>query len=280
MHVPCSPVRALPAASPSAARAGAECADVQEAVAEPEPVAVAAVVAAVVNPTAPPRAESQLTLVDELLLLGVKEDAGHTLILWNSAMSVGLRGCILAELALCGRLALAEARGLGPAERRLVVADRRATSDSLLNEALGCVSAPGAAPAGGQPVDYWIPLLAGDTWSLQKMRLALKNVRERALDSLVAKGLLQPTGPTLGALMTLDFGGSHALQPTAAVRKAALLDRVRAVLLSYPAGPNAKDRTPLPSRDIVLCCLAFSCNVLDEAISGFSNQQRKQAATR
>ena len=66
----------------------------------------------------------------------------------------------------------------------------------------------------------------------------------------------------------------------AAVRKAALLDRVRAVLLSYPAGPNAKDRTPLPSRDIVLCCLAFSCNVLDEAISGFSNQQRKQAATR
>ncbi|KAJ8383428.1 hypothetical protein AAFF_G00221280 [Aldrovandia affinis] len=47
----------------------------------------------------------RLTLMEEILLLGLKDKEGYTSF-WNDCISSGLRGCILIELALRGRIHL------------------------------------------------------------------------------------------------------------------------------------------------------------------------------
>lgn len=49
--------------------------------------------------------ETRLTLMEEVLLLGLKDKEGYTSF-WNDCISSGLRGCILIELALRGRIEL------------------------------------------------------------------------------------------------------------------------------------------------------------------------------
>ena len=48
------------------------------------------------------KGKPRLTMMEEVLLLGLK-DAGYTSF-WNDSISYGLRGCILAELCLRGRV--------------------------------------------------------------------------------------------------------------------------------------------------------------------------------
>ena len=47
----------------------------------------------------------RLTLIEEVFLLGLKDREGYTSF-WNDCLSSGLRGCILVELALRGRVEL------------------------------------------------------------------------------------------------------------------------------------------------------------------------------
>ena len=49
--------------------------------------------------------DMRLTLMEEVLLLGLKDREGYTSF-WNDSISTGLRGCILIELALRGRIQL------------------------------------------------------------------------------------------------------------------------------------------------------------------------------
>nr|CAD2168517.1 unnamed protein product [Meloidogyne enterolobii] len=50
----------------------------------------------------------RLTLMEEILLLGLKDREGYTSF-WNDCISSGLRGCILIELALRNRIELEKA---------------------------------------------------------------------------------------------------------------------------------------------------------------------------
>ncbi|KAL1448966.1 hypothetical protein WDU94_000214, partial [Cyamophila willieti] len=52
--------------------------------------------------------ETRLTLMEEVLLLGLKDKEGYTSF-WNDCISSGLRGCILIELGLRGRIELEKA---------------------------------------------------------------------------------------------------------------------------------------------------------------------------
>ena len=52
--------------------------------------------------------ETRLTLMEEVLLLGLKDREGYTSF-WNDCISSGLRGCILIELGLRGRIELERA---------------------------------------------------------------------------------------------------------------------------------------------------------------------------
>ena len=82
----------------------------------------------------------KLTLMEELLLLGLKDEQGY-LSFWNDNISYVLRGCILMELSLRNRIACARE----PAGRHLrkpylerlveVVSDGN-TGEVLLDEAL------------------------------------------------------------------------------------------------------------------------------------------------
>uniref|UniRef100_A0A8B9WZW2 Golgi phosphoprotein 3 n=1 Tax=Bos mutus grunniens TaxID=30521 RepID=A0A8B9WZW2_BOSMU len=131
--------------------------------------------------------ETRLTLMEEVLLLGLKDREGYTSF-WNDCISSGLRGCMLIELALRGRLQL-EACGMRRKSlltRKVICKSDAPTGDVLLDEALKHVKE--TQPP--ETVQNWIELLSGETWNPLKLHYQLRNVRERLAKNLVEKGVL------------------------------------------------------------------------------------------
>ncbi|CAB1452425.1 unnamed protein product [Pleuronectes platessa] len=131
--------------------------------------------------------ETRLTLMEEVLLLGLKDREGYTSF-WNDCISSGLRGCMLVELALRGRLQL-EACGVrrrSLLSRKVICKSDAPTGDVLLDEALKHVKE--TQPP--ETVQSWIELLSGETWNPLKLHYQLRNVRERLAKNLVEKGVL------------------------------------------------------------------------------------------
>ncbi len=81
--------------------------------------------------------ETRLTLMEEVLLLGLKDKEGYTSF-WNDCISSGLRGCILIELALRGRIELERAgmRRKSLLSRKVQIKSADPCGDVLLDEAL------------------------------------------------------------------------------------------------------------------------------------------------
>ncbi|XP_048858683.1 Golgi phosphoprotein 3-like isoform X2 [Brienomyrus brachyistius] len=101
--------------------------------------------------------ETRLTLMEEVLLLGLKDREGYTSF-WNDCMSSGLRGCMLIELALRGRVQL-EANGMrrkGLLARKVICKSDAPTGDVLLDEALKHIKE--TQPP--ETVQRWIELLS------------------------------------------------------------------------------------------------------------------------
>lgn len=124
--------------------------------------------------------ETRLTLMEEVLLLGLKDrevncdsnysssrliyrffcyfTKGYTSF-WNDCISSGLRGCILIELALRGRVEL-EKQGMrkkSVSTRRLVLKSDTPTGDVLLDEALKHIKETDPP----ETVEAWIEYLSG-----------------------------------------------------------------------------------------------------------------------
>nr|CAD7201700.1 unnamed protein product [Timema douglasi] len=131
--------------------------------------------------------ETRLTLMEEVLLLGLKDKEGYTSF-WNDCISSGLRGCILIELGLRGRAELEKAgmRRKSLLNRKVLVKSETPTGDVLLDEALKHMK--DTEPP--ETVQSWIEYLSGETWNPLKLRYQLKNVRERLAKNLVEKGVL------------------------------------------------------------------------------------------
>ncbi|XP_068430767.1 Golgi phosphoprotein 3-like isoform X2 [Clinocottus analis] len=128
--------------------------------------------------------ETRLTLMEEVLLLGLKDREGYTSF-WNDCISSGLRGCMLVELALRGRLQL-EACGVrrrSLLSRKVICKSDAPTGDVLLDEALKHIKE--TQPP--ETVQSWIELLSGETWNPLKLHYQLRNVRERLAKNLVEK---------------------------------------------------------------------------------------------
>ncbi|KAG7271541.1 hypothetical protein CRUP_004004 [Coryphaenoides rupestris] len=131
--------------------------------------------------------DTRLTLMEEVLLLGLKDREGYTSF-WNDCISSGLRGCMLIELALRGRLQL-EACGMRRKSllvRKVICKSDAPTGDMLLDEALKHIK--DTQPP--ENVQSWIELLSGETWNPLKLHYQLRNVRERLAKNLVEKGRL------------------------------------------------------------------------------------------
>ena len=107
---------------------------------------------------------------------------------WNDCISSGLRGCILIELALRGRIELERAgmRRKSLLVRKVILKNGEPCGDVLLDEALKHIKETDAV----ENVQTWIEYLSGETWNPLKLRYQLKNVRERLAKNLTEKGRL------------------------------------------------------------------------------------------
>ncbi|CAK6955867.1 Golgi phosphoprotein 3-like [Scomber scombrus] len=204
--------------------------------------------------------ETRLTLMEEVLLLGLKDREGYTSF-WNDCISSGLRGCMLVELALRGRLQL-EACGVrrkSLLSRKVICKSDAPTGDVLLDEALKHIKE--TQPP--ETVQSWIELLSGETWNPLKLHYQLRNVRERLAKNLVEKGVLTTEKQNF---LLFDMT-THPL--TNNNIKQRLVKKVQeSVLEKWVNDPNRMDK-----RVLALILLAHSSDVLENAFAPLQDDQ-------
>ncbi|RKO96000.1 Golgi phospho protein 3, partial [Caulochytrium protostelioides] len=203
----------------------------------------------------------QLTLLEEILLIGLKDAQGY-LSFWNDNISYVLRGCILMELSFRGRIGIVkEIRKRPFAERLVEVLDERPTGEVLLDEALKLIKLE------TQSVGNWIDLMSGETWNLMKIGYQLKQVRERIAKGLVDKGVLR----TEKRNFVLFDMATHPVADMAV--KERVVRRVIDTLLGRGGGRPSR-------RNIAMVCAAYAANVLENALVSVNHAQREAAFTR
>uniref|UniRef100_A0A8C0SHB0 Golgi phosphoprotein 3 n=1 Tax=Canis lupus familiaris TaxID=9615 RepID=A0A8C0SHB0_CANLF len=211
--------------------------------------------------------ETRLTLMEEVLLLGLKDREGYTSF-WNDCISSGLRGCMLIELALRGRLQL-EACGMRRKSlltRKVICKSDAPTGDVLLDEALKHVKE--TQPP--ETVQNWIELLSGETWNPLKLHYQLRNVRERLAKNLVEKGVLTTEKQNF---LLFDMT-THPL--TNNNIKQRLIKKVQeAVLDKWVNDPHRMDK-----RLLALIYLAHASDVLENAFAPLLDEQYDLATKR
>ncbi|PWN23396.1 GPP34-domain-containing protein [Microstroma glucosiphilum] len=215
----------------------------------------------------------RLTLMEEILLLGLKDRQGY-LSFWNDSISYSLRGCIILELVMRRRLGVVKDPRRGTmevSERLLEVVSAKMTGEVLLDEALKLIKSSEEK----RSIVEWIDLLSGETWNLSKIGYQLKQVRERLAKGLVDKGILRTekrnfllfdmaTHPvadatakkeTLRRVEALSCGSSSRLPPRIYQEGESI---------AYPA-----------TRALLLVCSAFAANVLDNALLHLTYEARE-----
>ncbi|KAK9457646.1 Golgi phosphoprotein 3-domain-containing protein [Dipodascopsis uninucleata] len=220
--------------------------------------------------------QPRLTLMEEVLLMGLKDKQGY-LSFWNDNISYALRGCIVLELALRGRISMQR----DPARRRLPLCDRlieviddRQTGEVLLDEALKLMKT-----SEKMSVAMWIDLMSGETWNLMKIGYQLKQVRERLAKGLVDKGILRTEKRNF---LLFDMA-THPVSDTGA--KDEIRRRTISILTSrtvvLPSSAFVPDDLPFRYlRTVVMVCAAYAANVLENALTSLSHDARDRAFSR
>jgi len=202
--------------------------------------------------------DTRLTLMEEVLLLGLKDKEGYTSF-WNDCISSGLRGCILIELALRGRIELEKAgmRRKGLLNRKVLIKNSDPCGDVLLDESLKHIKETNQT----ETVQTWIEYLSGETWNPLKLRYQLKNVRERLAKNLVEKGVLTTEKQNF---LLFDMT-THPV--TDNLQKNRLVKRVQeSVLSKWVNDPHRMEK-----RLLALIFLAHSSDVLENAFGPLSD---------
>ncbi|XP_053561458.1 Golgi phosphoprotein 3-like [Bombina bombina] len=211
--------------------------------------------------------DMRLTLMEEVLLLGLKDKEGYTSF-WNDCISSGLRGGILIELALRGRVVLEPAtlRKKRLIDRKVLLKSDAPTGDVLLDETLKHIKATDPA----ETVQSWIELLTGETWNPFKLQYQLRNVRERIAKSLVEKGILTTEKQNF---LLFDMT-THPVTNT--TEKQRLVKKLQESLLEkWVNDPHRMDK-----RTLALLVLAHSSDVLENAFSTLSDEKYDIAMNR
>ncbi|KAM8921132.1 Golgi phosphoprotein 3-like [Pelodytes ibericus] len=211
--------------------------------------------------------DMRLTLMEEVLLLGLKDKEGYTSF-WNDCISSGLRGGILIELALRGRVILEPAtlRKKRLLDRKVIVKSEAPTGDVLLDETLKHMKATDPA----ETVQSWIELLTGETWNPFKLQYQLRNVRERIAKNLVEKGILTTEKQNF---LLFDMT-THPVTNT--TEKQRLVKKLQECLLDkWVNDPHRMDK-----RTLSLLVLAHSSDVLENAFSTLPDEKYDMAMNR
>jgi len=211
--------------------------------------------------------EQRLTLMEEVLLLGLKDREGYTSF-WNDCISAGLRGCMLTELALRGRIQLEKQvmRRRSLLMRKVEIKSDAPTGDVLLDEALNHIKKSNPA----ENVQNWIELLSGETWNPLKLTFQLRNVRERLAKNLVEKGVLTTEKQNF---LLFDMT-THPL--TNSSQKSKLIKKVQDSVLSK----WANDVQRIEKRVLALIYLAHASDVLENAFAPLSDEDYDVAMKR
>ncbi|XP_060516354.1 Golgi phosphoprotein 3 homolog sauron [Cylas formicarius] len=211
--------------------------------------------------------ETRLTLMEEVLLLGLKDKEGYTSF-WNDCISSGLRGCILIELGIRGRVELEKSgmRRKALLARKLIVKNDTPVGDVLLDEALKHLKETDPP----ESVQSWIEYLSGETWNPLKLRYQLKNVRERLAKNLVEKGVLTTEKQNF---LFFDMT-THPL--TDNTTKSRLIKKIQdAVLSKWVNNPNHMEK-----RMLALIFLAHASDVLENAFAPLNDDDYELATKR
>ncbi|KTG02911.1 hypothetical protein cypCar_00036141 [Cyprinus carpio] len=183
----------------------------------------------------------RLTLMEEILLLGLKDKEGYTSF-WNDSISSGLRGCILVELALRGRIQLEP-----QSSRKRKLLDRKCpcSTEAVMSS-------------------------TGETWNPLKLHFQMRNVRERLAKSLVEKGVLSTEKQNF---LLFDMT-THPL--TDSSEKQRLVQRLQDGLLER----WTNDWRRMSRRMLALILLAHAADVLESALSSLSDERYDTASSR
>jgi Golgi phosphoprotein 3 len=211
--------------------------------------------------------ETRLTLMEEVLLLGLKDREGYTSF-WNDCISSGLRGCILIELALRGRIGLEKdaMRRRGLLDRKIYCKSDTPTGDVLLDEALKHIKETDP----GENSQTWIEYLSGETWNPMKLKYQLRNVRERLAKSLVEKGVCT----TEKQNFVLFDMTTHPVNDSTIKQR--LVRRIQESVLSR----WTNDTRRFDRRMLSLLYLAHASDVLENAFSPLSDEEYELAMKR
>jgi len=203
--------------------------------------------------------DTYLTLLDEIVLLGLKDQQGY-LSFMNDTISYVLRGCILMELALRRRIRVcrdAQSRRRAFPDRYIEVTDASRTGEVILDEALKLIKAE------RHSIATWIDLMSGETWNPLKVGYQLKQVRERVAKGLVDKGVLRTEKQTF---LLFDMA-THPVSNK----------RVKEELMRRTAN-TCLGRGQMPSlRSICVVCAASSASVLEPVFGSLSYAEREAA---
>ncbi|KAH8791544.1 Golgi phosphoprotein 3-domain-containing protein [Hyaloscypha finlandica] len=217
--------------------------------------------------------QPKLTLMEEVLLLGLKDKQGY-LSFWNDNISYALRGCIVIELAFRGRVSMqkdSSRRRFPLADRVIEVIDDTLTGEVLLDETLKLMKG-----SEKMSVSSWIDLLSGETWNLMKIGYQLKQVRERLAKGLVDKGILRTEKRNF---LLFDMA-THPVADGGA--KEEIRRRVRNVLTQrtvvLPASQFLPENLEFKYiRTIAMVCAAYAANVLENALATLGHEARERA---
>ncbi|POS84098.1 vacuolar protein sorting-associated protein-like protein 74 [Erysiphe pulchra] len=226
-----------------------------------------------INESAERSKQPKLTLMEEVLLLGLKDKQGY-LSFWNDNISYALRGCIVIELAFRGRVSMqkdSSRRRYPLADRTIEVIDDTLTGEVLLDEALKMMKA-----SEKMSVSAWIDLMSGETWNLMKIGYQLKQVRERLAKGLVDKGILRTEKRNF---LLFDMA-THPVADGGA--KEEIRRRVRNVLTQrtviLPGSQFLPENLEFRYiRTIAMVCAAYAANVLENALVSLGHESRERA---
>ncbi|KAF7639951.1 hypothetical protein Mgra_00000393 [Meloidogyne graminicola] len=209
----------------------------------------------------------RLTLMEEILLLGLKDREGYTSF-WNDCISSGLRGCILIELALRNRIELEKAgvRKRGFSSRKVLLKSDKPTGDVILDEAIKHIK----ETSQNESVVSWVEYLSGETWNPLKLRYQIRNMRERLAKNLVEKGVLTTEKQNF---LLFDMT-THPLNDSGI--KAKLIKKVQEAVLSK----WTNDIQRIDKKMLSLIILAHASDVLENAFSPLNDQDYELAMKR
>ena len=210
---------------------------------------------------------AKLTLMEEILLLGLKDREGYTSF-WNDCISSGLRGCVLIELALRNRIELEKPgmRKKSLVSRKVILKNDKNTGDVILDEALKHIKE--TTPT--ENVVSWIEYLSGETWNPLKLRYQLRNVRERLAKNLVEKGVLTTEKQNF---LLFDMT-THPLHDSN--MKTKLIKRVQEAVLQR----WTNDIQRMDKKMLSLIVLAHASDVLENAFAPLTDQDYELAMKR